>query len=147
MCLLGHPSRSMRTPSSPSRDIENRVQAVSDAHADGGRTERPAESADEHGAPPRSRLPARQPARAAVVVLAYLLAVSAVTWPLQALYGTLGLICAGFFAAASTVAVAVLAPRPRAAEQEAPDPRPVLLRNVPTRAARPETARSGHRST
>ena len=116
-----------------------------------GPTARPAGSAvraDARSAPSRSRLPTRQPARAVVVVVAYLLAVAVVAWSLQALYGVLGLICAGFFAAASTVAVAVLAPRPRSAEQEDhPDPRPVLLRNVPKRAAGPEAARSGHRST
>ena len=106
---------------------------MSDAPVAGGPTAQPADSPDEHSARPASRLPTRQPARAAVVVLAYLLAVSAVTWLLQALYGTLGLICAGLFAAALTVAVAVLAPRPRPVEREEhPDPRPVLLRNVPT---------------
>ena len=77
------------------------------------------------------RLPAGQPARAAVVVLAYLLAVTGVVSALGALYGTLGLICAGFFAAALTVPVAVLAPRPPAAEPDERDERPVLLRNVP----------------
>lgn len=100
---------------------------VSDSGDDVGRRER----SFEPGSVPRSRrLPERQPVRALVVVLAYLLVVVAVTVALEALYGVFGLICAGLFAAAMTVPVAVLAPRPRAAEQDDPDQRPVLLRNV-----------------
>ena len=101
---------------------------MSDAGPDVGRTQQGTSS----GSSPRfSRLPARQPLRAGVVVLAYLLAAGAVIGALSALYGTLGLILAGLIAAVLTVPVAVLAPVPRAAETEDPDERPILQRHMP----------------
>lgn len=102
---------------------------MSDAKDDADHARQPVEPGDVSRL---RRLPSGQPARAAVVVVAYLLAVSAVTAALEALYGTLGLICAGLFAAAMTVPVAVLAPRPPTTEQDDDyDERPVLLRHVP----------------
>lgn len=76
----------------------------------------------------RRRLPTRQPVRALVVVLAYLLVAASGFLVLTGLYGMLGLVLAGFLAAALTVPVAVLAPSPRQ-RGDGDDPRPVLLRS------------------
>ena len=76
----------------------------------------------------RRWLPSRQPARALTVVLGYLLIVGTAFTVLTALYETLGMLVAFFLAAALTVPLAVLAPRPRPAGDEDGDPRPVLLR-------------------
>ena len=100
---------------------------MSNTHKDVDPTKHPAGSGSGRST---WRLPTGQPARAAVVVLAYVLAVSAVSWALEALYGMLGLIVAGLFAAVLTVPVAVLAPSPRASAAEELDERPILLRNV-----------------
>lgn len=79
----------------------------------------------------RRRLPARQPARALLVVLLYLLAAGAGYAVLTGLYGSLGLVLAVFLAAALTIPLAVLAPRP-VARPDDDDRRPVLLpRDIP----------------
>lgn len=79
---------------------------------------------------PLRRLPNRQPARALLVVLGYLLATSTGYVVLTGAYGNFGLVLSAFLAAALTLPLAVLAPR--AVTQPADsDPRPVLLRDAP----------------
>lgn len=78
----------------------------------------------------RRRLPARQPARALMVVLVYLLVVGTGFAGLTARYGRLGLVFAVFLAGPLLVPLAILAPRPRqAGDDDEADPRPVLLRS------------------
>lgn len=77
----------------------------------------------------RRRLPVRQPARALVVVLVYLLVSGTGFALLTARYGLLGVVFGVFLAGPLVVPLALLAPRPRPVRDEDGDPRPVLRRN------------------
>lgn len=86
--------------------------------------------------PRRGRLPSRQPLRAIVVCLAYVLLVASSLLVLSQLYRTsLAIFFTTGFAALLTVPVSVLAPSPCAASARRHDARPVLQRV--SRAAEP----------
>ena len=76
---------------------------------------------------PRLSLPLRQPARALVVVVGYLVLSLLAFGVGRAAAGNIGLIYGGMAASAGLLAVALLAPVPKGRTDD-PDARPVLRR-------------------
>ena len=81
------------------------------------------------------QLPSRQPARALVVVLSYVVVVTVAGVGLGAAFGNIGLIYAGFVAAIGLLVVALCAPMPRMAPEPSVTAEPVLRRPRPPRGS------------